>query len=657
MLRKFLCVGATRLMLVTAAAAAPASAAVSESLPMVSGQGNFTSLVPAASGGRVHATDEQRPPILIPGVQEPDEMRVEPVPFNKPTLSAPEQMLAKVITGNQQDWLPALNSILASYPDFAEAYILRLDPLCKSGDRTAIQSDLNNALKFIGNSNDSFSSAMKEQLPDLLSMRAKIEYTNGDYKGAMDDLEKLIRTGEPMRFANDGGIAPEQKQSMCTWSQPDMDSLVQRFPRDYRSYMYRGLYFGFFTTFGNKWVAPATADLRRAAELNANSPLPNLFIAEILSNPMVEDGLESKLVDAQLHKHKQFTPLDGLIASASHEVAREILPYYDKALALDPNLIPALTGRAIQYQHLGEYQKEIADWDKVIAADPNAGTAYADRGSAKMQLGQNYEAIADFTMAIRIQGRKGLDSTILSNALIAMSYESRADAYMNTRQWSLAIKDLTTAISIQVGQDSMSMGINQFRALYPEYNSASDQALARKLNQTFYPNIKYEDFAQEFLHNNASRKYLPTDLHDLYLKRLRAYLNKGDWHSAVSDFRRVTNGFPDMPIERWQEFDRTGHYYIDMKTFDDSNKDSVKLQIKQANADGASTGPDTLQRFLLNCSSNQIRHLSTIPTNVLEELPPRSLLRSLNASGWQNVAPNSLGEKLRDGACSASAPL
>ena len=80
----------------------------------------------------------------------------------------------------------------------------------------------------------------------------------------------------------------------------------------------------------------------------------------------------------------------------------------------------------------------------------------------------------------------------------ADGYEGRADAYMQTREWDLAIKDLTAAISHQIGGNVFG-NVSQFRAIYPEYGAASDDAIAQKLNQTFYPDIKYEDFSVLFL--------------------------------------------------------------------------------------------------------------------------------------------------------------
>src|SRR5215472_14671264 len=65
---------------------------------------------------------------------------------------------------------------------------------------------------------------------------------------------------------------------------------------------------------------------------------------------------------------------------------------------------------------------------------------------AKMLSLSPYEALSDFTDAIKMEGRE---------LLKFKAYEGRADAYMQTREWDLAIKDLTTAISLQIGDGAL----------------------------------------------------------------------------------------------------------------------------------------------------------------------------------------------------------
>jgi hypothetical protein len=262
-------------------------------------------------------------------------------------------------------------------------------------------------------------------------------------------------------------------------------------------------------------------------------------------------------------------------------------------------------------------------------------------GQAKMLAFSPYEAISDFTDAIKIEARELLKSK---------AYEGRADAYMKTYEWGLAIKDLTTAISLQVGGNELVANVGQFRAIYPEYGAASDEAIAQKLNQTFYPDIKYEDFLAHFL---TGRALSSTIIPELYIKRSDAYLRKGDWRSALIDFRRATNGFPDyaVGVDRWRRFSETSnaHSYIDMKSLDDALDGSVKLSIKQARGGNDARGPYELYRFELNCSAEKIRTLSWAEYDA-----SGTLIKGGEGGRWGSIWPETLGKILEDGACGNS---
>jgi tetratricopeptide (TPR) repeat protein len=260
---------------------------------------------------------------------------------------------------------------------------------------------------------------------------------------------------------------------------------------------------------------------------------------------------------------------------------------------------------------------------------------------AKMLSLSPYEAISHLTDAIKLEGRGLLKSK---------AYEGRADAYMQTHEWDLAIKDLTAAISLQIGDSLMVANVSQFRTIYPEYGAASDEAIAQKLNQTFYPDVKYEDFAGRFL---TGPPLSSTAIPELYIKRSDAYLRKGDWRSALIDFRRATKGFPDYAetIDRWRRFDETynSHSYVDVSNFDDAGDGSVELSIKQAHGANDALGPYELYRFELNCSAEKIRTLSWAEYNA-----SGTLIKSGEGGRWGSIWPSTLGKILEDGACSNS---
>lgn len=169
---------------------------------------------------------------------------------------------------------------------------------------------------------------------------------------------------------------------------------------------------------------------------------------------------------------------------------------YSKALALDANLLPALKGRALAYLHLKQYPQAISDYDHILSIDGHDATSVHDRGLAKMSLGRPYEAISDYSSFIDLKKIPG--GPLEGQNDLAHGYESRGDAYVKAEQWDRAASDYTKTISIQIGTSLLMMNVGQSRALCPEYRTVPDDILARKLQQTFYPKFKYEDFSKSF---------------------------------------------------------------------------------------------------------------------------------------------------------------
>lgn len=548
-------------------------------------------------------------------------MLAEPFPAYSPT--EPEKMLGdamKEVRGNSDPnaLLPALNRILAKYPDYADGYAMRLGMLCAGKDRAAIVADINNALKYEKNSENT-----KETHAGMLSMKAKTDHDAGDDVAALRDLDTALQNNiaDATHFTNSGAIAPEKSTSPCTWSESDMDQMKHRYPSDYRTYLYAGLYYGFFSTWNEASVKPALDNLDKAAELNPNSALPHFFKAHILQQAFFLKSMN--MSDAQ-----------------RTELYQRVLGELNKALTLDPNLQPALSDRAEVYFSLKQFRQAIPDYDKVIALDSKNAGAFNDRGLAKIELGQTYDAISDFGVAIKLKPRELQKSD---------SYENRADAFMKTQQWPHAIQDLTTAISLQTGGTLILMNINQFRAIYPEYKPASDEAVARKLNKTFFPNLKYDDFSKSFLHDNVEKGFFTsTTIPDLYVKRCDTYLNAGNWHAAAVDFRRAVSGFSRQALpDRWRPIrkQQSSQLYIDLQTFDDSVNTSMKLWTKQI--DGKTdSGPYSLNQYEFNCTTRQLREVSFARYGATG-----NLLASHEGGKWESSIPETLGETLLNNIC------
>jgi tetratricopeptide (TPR) repeat protein len=268
-------------------------------------------------------------------------MRVEPLPVTNTALTAPEQMLAdamKAAGNNPTALLPALNQILAKYPDFSDGYVMRLGALCNGNNLPAILSDINNAIKNMA------SSEVPSNLGSLLSMRAKIEHANGDDGSAIDDLDKAIHANldKALEFSNSGAIAPEETASVCIWTEPDMDALVRRFPEDYRPYMFRALYDGFFIFFEHDAnikrdsLGHAFGDLNIAAKINPTSVLPALFKAEIFDRTF-----SLQMMNTYRNDYEQLND--------------NMLSLLDDVVAIDHDNIWALRHRAATYYNLKKW--------------------------------------------------------------------------------------------------------------------------------------------------------------------------------------------------------------------------------------------------------------------------------------------------------------
>ena len=87
------------------------------------------------------------------------------------------------------------------------------------------------------------------------------------------------------------------------------------------------------------------------------------------------------------------------------------------------------------------------------------------------------------------------------------------------------------------------MNVDQFRLIYPEYDSFPDEALCEKLRGKFFPQMSYENFAHQFL--IEAKGLASTVLPDLYVKRGDAYAALKQPRRANIEYDRVSRAFPE----------------------------------------------------------------------------------------------------------------
>lgn len=490
----------------------------------------------ATSGQKLPDRREAR----LQHIVEPPELAGEPPPVPTPPSSASLQFVeSKAINAaNPQDaktLAPAiqeLTGLIRLEPTNSDFYLLRATLSCYlRGNSTEILDDISHSLSLHRQS----ASTAYPTLREHYGLKAKIEFENGRFDDSMRDLDVAMR--EDFESAedvfNDGNTKPTTTTRPCVWTQADLNTLERRFPQDYRPPLYEGLYLTYFYKFDlESDYSPVLDAFHRAATRNPTSPLPEFFIGELYSVGHL-GGIMSiknaKCLDDVVPRTPECLALD--------EVHRTGVRSLTRAIALDPGFGPAYALRADVLSRLKVYRQAIRDYDKVLELKPTsekARIAYNDRGLARVSLGDYQSAVLDFTQSIAMGCRESCGS-----------YDNRAEAYLKLHNYPKAIKDISASIRHTLSLYGVfQMNIDQFRRIYPEYDSVPDDVLCEKLRAMFYPAMKYADFAKQFL--IEAKEFKSTILPDLYLKRGDAYAAMNQTQKANREYDRVSRGFPEM---------------------------------------------------------------------------------------------------------------
>lgn len=220
--------------------------------------------------------------------------------------------------------MPGLDELITLHPDNSDACFLRA--MCNacilnSHDFVSISSDVKEAMSHPGQIYNE---------TDYYSLLGKIELARANYAQAMDDLQKALMRdlSTANEMFNIEGVEPQKSSKFCVWNLAELDGLVARFPKDYRAWLFRGIYYEFFATFKEEYYPKAMQEFQRAALLNPESPLPQYFIGQLYS-------------DASLTKKSSASDQER------DEEIKNAAAAYTKAIELDRGFLPAYEERAI----------------------------------------------------------------------------------------------------------------------------------------------------------------------------------------------------------------------------------------------------------------------------------------------------------------------
>src|SRR5262245_35286876 len=118
-------------------------------------------------------------------------------------------------------------------------------------------------------------------------LRAKVHFLMGHYQQALDDLETSMRQDldGARHIFGCGGTKPNDPHDL--WRMEEVNSFADRLPGDYRSWLVRGLYWTFFTTFSterDQAYPEAFKDFQKASTLNPRAALPHFFLGHLYTH-------------------------------------------------------------------------------------------------------------------------------------------------------------------------------------------------------------------------------------------------------------------------------------------------------------------------------------------------------------------------------------
>ncbi len=515
----------------------------------------------------------------------------------------------------------ALTKALQLSPQWSDAYFMRAlinYHFELSKDLDGIIADIDKAIKFYpaGEIETAYDSNAEHY-----SARAKAYKDKGNYSQSVRDLEMAITLNPSPSILNNGNTRPDTPAPRGTWGKQDFGEIIAHFPNDFRSYMFRGLYYEVFVFLDNKSYTPAMNDYKKAVALNPKSALSHYLLGNLyarrssiigMQKTPEEDQKEVKAGKAGLPVFKTVYPVDY----------KNSILHLSKAIQLNPKLKEAYSTRALIYLEAKEYKWAIEDYDKLIEFNPSHPGTYHDRAIAHKELGQYEEAIGDLTKAIKLKYQRDLRPDWPRSAYVirgqvyealekygdAISdydkaleieeknlktlkeltegkwrcsgtaydlYDKRAFAYKKIGKFERAIDDFTKAIDC-VGETAPALPL--------EYGNRADVYMEMEK-----PGEAIKDYTKAIesnLKNNRDwiEDKADTTSYDCYIKRARAYEEIGNFQFALNDYRKAIEAVRDIPLFAGHAYDKMAKLYTSLGIYKEAiyiYTNLVKIHLSQ----------------------------------------------------------------------------
>ncbi len=539
--------------------------------------------------------------IRVDGVNEPPELLI---PAEAPIAKTEEiQAFVKALEGihggNEVQALPGLNAFIQHYPSFGDAYPLRASIRCMTNDLAGAKADTERALvnprRFLATHSD-------DDRSEMTAMHAKLAFLEHDSATTARDIDALISSySSSLQYLTDGHVKLHDKpNSACSWTPEDVEKWESESGRAPSAQIFQAMYTSSF--------APLDDDAKMIAAQQAD----NLVRAQ----PQSAAAFFYAAVAAQ-----KIAAYKSLAFNESERTAydKRLIDLYTHALALDSNLQEAYAQRADEHLQEKEYSLAIPDYDHAIALHPTDAGLWNDRGLAKQETYDKNGAIADFSKAIELK------TTNEDFNAMTYSLDNRAELYTKLTDYKKALADYNTLIGLRLHDAMVSINLDFFRQLYPEYAQVDDARLKDKLHRMYYPNFSNAVFDETITKPAGAHPSLSAFLPEAYLKRADILLALKRFSAAQDDLHRATR-FPDQHAQmRWRTPPGLENSRIDLQTLETQNPAAMKVWARPGTDDSA-PADDSPSQFAINCRDRTVQML---PNGVLAEPTPGSYAEQL----------------------------
>jgi tetratricopeptide (TPR) repeat protein len=229
------------------------------------------------------------PPELVGLNNKVKKLTTEQTTLYTDLMDALENIEHQKDADQQKSAIGKLDKILQENPEYSDGHFIKAMVYCfylGSHDYPMIIENIDKAIRL--HESIKYESAYKTTASHF-SLRARVLKEGGDLPKAMDDLERAINL-DLREAIKPSGTTPDEEAKPGTWGNSDFAEIINKYPNDYRAYLFRGLFYHNFGLLLNNvpdGYEISISDIHKAIELNPKSAICNYLLGLTLNQQIM----------------------------------------------------------------------------------------------------------------------------------------------------------------------------------------------------------------------------------------------------------------------------------------------------------------------------------------------------------------------------------